>query len=175
MKIKQTRGFEVQVLIISFLVIAICEIFFLVDVFADFFRIDIDNLWVDHQSIEIVSTLALLFALFVIGMQIRWLLQEHRIAQDTVQVASGELLDVIYRKFNDWGLSPSEHEVALMLIKGFSAQEIADLRSTRPGTVKSQSSAIYQKAEVRGRNELIAYFVEDLLAGDRIIIQKDTV
>ena len=82
-----------------------------------------------------------------------------------MQVASGELLSVIFTHFEKWGLSPSEVEIALLLIKGFSAAEIAALRETRPGTVKSQSSAIYQKADVRGRNELVAYFVEDLLAG----------
>ena len=57
----------------------------------------------------------------------------------------------------------------MLLIKGLSTQEISGIRDTRPGTVKSQSSAIYQKADVAGRNELVAYFVEDLLAGESML------
>lgn len=78
---------------------------------------------------------------------------------------------VIQRHFDMWKFSPSEREVALLLIKGMSTQEIADIRDTKIGTVKSQTSAIYQKAGVKGRNELVAYFVEDLLAGERMFQQ----
>jgi len=166
---KNRKTFETRSLVISFTIIAICEAFFLVDVFADAFHIDIVIPWIEHSALELVSAVALAFALTAIGLQIKRLLVEHGDAQASVQVASGELLAVIYAKFDDWDLTPSEREIALLLIKGFSAQEIADMRDTRSGTVKSQSSAIYQKADVKGRNELVAYFVEDLLAGDQII------
>ena len=56
----------------------------------------------------------------------------------------------------------------MLLIKGLSIQEIADIRETKTGTIKSQCSAIYRKAEVKGRNELVAYFVEDLLSGESL-------
>ncbi|MCP4073386.1 MAG: helix-turn-helix transcriptional regulator [Hyphomicrobiales bacterium] len=164
MKSENKSAFEVQTLIFSFLVIAICEAFFLLDVFADIFRIDISTSWIDHSMIELIVAFSLAPALVIIGLQITRLLREHREAQDSVKAASGELLVVIYGRFKEWQLSPSESEIALLLIKGFTAREIADLRTTRPGTVKSQSSNIYQKAGVRGRNELAAYFVEDLLA-----------
>ena len=169
MQEKHKSTFEVQTLIISFVVIAVCEGFFLLDVFADVFQIDISTSWFDHSMIELVTALFLAPALVVIGLQIRRLLRDHRAAQNSIKVASGELLAVIHGRFEKWKLSPSENEIAMLLIKGFSAQEIADLRNTRPGTVKSQASMIYQKAGVRGRNELVAFFVEDLLAGDRII------
>ena len=168
MKQKFRKAYEVQFLLLSFVVIAICETFFIIDVLADIFRIDIDTLWVDHGIIELVSVVFLAIALVAIGLQIRQLLRKHRDAESSVKVASGELLTVIHERFDEWRLTPSEIEIALLLIKGFSAQEIANLRDTRPGTVKSQSSTIYQKAGVRGRNELVAYFVEDLLAGERI-------
>ena len=58
----------------------------------------------------------------------------------------------------------TEKEVAWLLIKGLSIQEIADARNTKIGTVKSQSNAVYQKAGLQGRAELVSYFVEDLLA-----------
>jgi len=164
MALKDKKRFEVQSLAVSFLVIAICEAFFLLDVFADFFQVDISTSWFDHNIIELITAVSLAPALVIIGLQIKRLLREHREAQDSVRVAAGELLTVIYSKFDQWQLSPSENEIALLLIKGLTAQEIADMRNTRPGTVKSQSSTIYQKAGVRGRSELVAYFVEDLLS-----------
>lgn len=169
MTLRNKRTFEVQSLILAFVVIAICEAFFLLDVSADMFGLDIDASWIDHGVVELITTVSLALALVVIGLQIKRLLREHRVVQASVKVASGELLAVIQDRFKHWGLTPSEREIALLLIKGFSAQEIAGLRNTRPGTVKSQSSAIYQKAGVQGRNELVAYFMEDLLAGDRLV------
>ncbi len=163
---KHKDAFEVKSLIISFVIIAICETFFVLDVVADIFYIDISTSWFDHSLIELITTVTLAPALIVIGLRIRRLLREHREAQNSVRVASGELLAVIYARFEEWQLSPSENDIALLLIKGFSAQEIADLRSTRVGTVKSQSSTVYQKAGVRGRHELVAFFVEDLLVGE---------
>lgn len=166
---KNIKAFKGRSLIVAFIVIAICEAFFVLDIAADIFHLDIAAAWIDHSVIELISTVTLAFSLLIIGLQIRQLHADHRDAQAAVKVASGELLAVIDAKFESWKLSASERQVALLLIKGFSAQEIADLRDTRPGTVKSQSSAIYQKAGVKGRSELAAYFVEDLLAGEIIL------
>ena len=156
------------------MVIAACLALFILDVAADVFYLDMAVIPVDHTVIELITTITLAFALILIGRQIWRLLGEHRAAQNSVKVASGELLAVIYAKFDDWKLSPSERDIALLLIKGLSAQEISDLRDTRPGTVKSQSSAVYQKAGVKGRNELAAYFVEDLLGGDTFMAPPPT-
>jgi len=169
MQIKHKGAFEIQTLTISFLVILVCEVFFLLDVLADIFQIDISTSWIDHNLIELITVAALTMALIIIGLQILRLLREHRVAQDSVKVASGELMSVINERFAAWELSSSEMDIALLLIKGFTAQEIADLRNTRPGTVKSQSSTVYQKAGVRGRNELVAFFVEDLLGSEQAL------
>ena len=163
---KDRKAFEVRSLVVSFVVIALCLVFFILDVAADIFYVDIPALWIDHTVVELITTFTLAIALILIGRQIRQLLGEHRDAQAFVKVASGELLTVIFAKFDDWKLTASERDIALLLIKGLSVQEIADLRDTRPGTVKSQGSAVYLKAGVKGRNELVAYFVEDLLGGD---------
>ncbi len=167
--------FGIRSLVFSFIAIALCEAFFIMDVLADVFYLDIPLIWkINHGVVELITTGSLAMALGVIGWQIQRLLGEHRKAHDSVRVASGELLSVIDDHFTQWRLSPSEREIALLLIKGFSTQEIADLRNTRCGTVKSQSSAIYQKVGIRGRNELAAYFVEDLLGGDKLLAQKST-
>ena len=62
-----------------------------------------------------------------------------------------------------WNLSPSEKEVALLLLKGLSLKEIAQIRETAEKTVRAQSVAIYSKTGLAGRSELSAFFLEDLL------------
>lgn len=160
------KQFEVQSLVFSFVVITICEVFLMLDVYADFFRLNIDTQWISHQEIELLAVLMLALSMIVIGMQIVRLLKEHRQAQQTIGIASGELFKVIHQYFLNWSLSPSESEIALLLIKGLTTKEIADLRHTKIGTVKSQTSSIYLKSGLKGRNELVAYFIEDLLSNE---------
>jgi len=62
-----------------------------------------------------------------------------------------------------WSLSPSEKDVALLLLKGLSLKEIAEIRNTAEKTVRSQSISIYTKSGLAGRSELSAFFLEDLL------------
>lgn len=64
-----------------------------------------------------------------------------------------------------WELSPAEKEVALLLLKGLSHKEIAEVRGTSEATVRQQSRALYKKAGLTGRHDLAAFFLEDLLAG----------
>jgi DNA-binding NarL/FixJ family response regulator len=53
--------------------------------------------------------------------------------------------------------------VALFAIKGLSTPEIAQLRQTSEGTVKAQTAAIYRKAGVTGRPQLLSLFIEDMM------------
>ena len=53
--------------------------------------------------------------------------------------------------------------MALFALKGFTIAEIAQLRETSEGTVKAQTNAIYRKAGVSGRPQLLGLFVEDLM------------
>ena len=69
----------------------------------------------------------------------------------------------ILLQFGDWGLTSAESDVGLLLLKGLSLQEIADLRATSERTVREQARAVYRKSGLAGRNVLSAYFLEDLL------------
>lgn len=69
----------------------------------------------------------------------------------------------IEKQFSQWGLTKSEKEIALMLIKGYSTKEVAAFRKTTEKTVRVQTSSIYKKASVSNRNELAAFFLEELL------------
>lgn len=67
------------------------------------------------------------------------------------------------RQFERWALSPAEKEVALLLLKGLSHKEIASVRSITEATARQQARAVYKKSGLSGRNDLAAFFLEDLL------------
>ncbi|MGB0465986.1 MAG: helix-turn-helix transcriptional regulator [Pontibacterium sp.] len=75
----------------------------------------------------------------------------------------GDLSKIIQDQFNDWLMTPSEKEVALLLLKGLTLAEIAVMRDTKEKTVRQQASGVYKKAGLSGRHELVAYFFEDFL------------
>lgn len=82
--------------------------------------------------------------------------------RETDEVLRG-LGAAIDRQFERWSLSAAEREVGLMLLKGLSLKEIADVRGTSERTARQQALAIYRKAGLSGRAELSAFFLEDLL------------
>jgi DNA-binding CsgD family transcriptional regulator len=69
----------------------------------------------------------------------------------------------IQKQFIRWELTNAEAEVGLLLLKGFSHQEIANIRSSSERTVREQARALYRKAGISGRSSLSAFFLEDLL------------
>lgn len=69
----------------------------------------------------------------------------------------------IDRQLESWKLTPSEKEVTLLLLKGLSLKEIAEVRKTGEKTARAQSTMIYEKSGLAGRSELAAFFLEDLL------------
>jgi DNA-binding CsgD family transcriptional regulator len=70
----------------------------------------------------------------------------------------------IETQLNDWGLTQSEKDVAFLLLKGLSSKDIASMRQTSEKTVRAHATALYEKAGLKGRSELSAFFLEDLLA-----------
>lgn len=70
---------------------------------------------------------------------------------------------LIQQQFDEWGLSQSEQEIALLLLKGLSFSEIAAIRQTKEKTVRQQASEIYKKSGVSGRHAFSAWFFEDFL------------
>jgi DNA-binding CsgD family transcriptional regulator len=69
----------------------------------------------------------------------------------------------VSQQFDRWQLTPAEQEVGLLLLKGLSHKEVADVRATSERTVRQQAFALYKKAGLGGRAELAAFFFEDLL------------
>ena len=77
--------------------------------------------------------------------------------------ARHEYSNVIHTQFEQWVLTPSEQEVAMLLLKGLSFKEISGVRNTKEKTVRQQASVIYSKASVEGRHEFAAWFLEDFI------------
>ena len=77
--------------------------------------------------------------------------------------ASRQYGEVIQEQLSAWDLTQSEKDVALLLLKGLSFEEIATVRDTKEKTVRQQATAIYRKSGLTGRHEFAAWFFEDFL------------
>ncbi len=69
----------------------------------------------------------------------------------------------IERQLARWGLTAAEKEIALLLLKGLSHKQVAELRGSSEATVRQQARAVYKKAGVEGRHDLAAFFLEGVL------------
>lgn len=88
--------------------------------------------------------------------------------QKTSSLAEG-IARAIDRQLDTWKLSNAEKEISLLLLKGLSLKEIADLRKTTDRTVRQQAASVYQKSGLTGRSELSAFFLEDILVQPQIV------
>jgi len=84
-------------------------------------------------------------------------------SNELIQNARKEYSSVIHQQFDDWQLSQSQQQIALLLLKGLSFNEIAAIRETKEKTVRQQATEIYKKANVVGRHAFSAWFFEDFL------------
>lgn len=82
---------------------------------------------------------------------------------EEMKIARAKYSEVINDQFKLWGLTKSEQEVAMLLLKGLSFREISEVRDTKEKTVRQQASSIYVKANVEGRHEFAAWFLEDFM------------
>ena len=73
---------------------------------------------------------------------------------------AGILVD---EQFGAWQLTPTEREVAMLLLKGHGHKQIAAATGRSERTVRQHAVAVYQKSGLQGRAELAAFFLEDLV------------
>lgn len=74
----------------------------------------------------------------------------------------------IQEQFVRWGLSPAEHEVAMLVLQGLGHKQIAFATGRSERTVRQHAVAVYQKSGLSGRAELAAFFLEGLRAGPEV-------
>ncbi|MEP3347672.1 MAG: helix-turn-helix transcriptional regulator [Litoreibacter sp.] len=119
--------------------------------------------WDMRELLEAGASIGLILGA-ILGVRLALIAQKATTRAETArQLTSGEFNQVVDRYFAGLTLTAAETEVAWFVLKGMSLSEIADLRSTRIGTVKAQCTAIYKKAGVSGKSQLFSQLVEDIL------------
>lgn len=88
---------------------------------------------------------------------------EKDVWRETARKALLGLGEAIAAKFDEWQLTPAEREVALLLLKGYSHKHVARVTGRSERTARQHAASVYQKAGLRNRAELAAYFLEDLI------------
>jgi DNA-binding CsgD family transcriptional regulator len=147
-----------------FVVQAVCAFFFVSDIVASVFGLRSTPIsWEAREFLEIGAALGLTLGVLLGAAILRRTLRERNLARERLRRASGAFMDLLEERFGEWGLTPAERDVALFAIKGMSTAEIATLRGTSEGTIKAQTAAIYRKAGVTGRPQLLSLFIEDLM------------
>jgi DNA-binding CsgD family transcriptional regulator len=150
-----------------FLAQALCAIVFISDVFSSMIGFESTALsWEMREILEISAAFGLIAGAVLGGFAMRRVILDRNAAQERLRRASGAFLDLLEERFAEWGLTPAERDVALFSIKGMSTAEISVLRATSEGTVKAQTNAIYRKAGVSGRSQLLSLFIDDLMRDD---------
>ena len=154
-------------IIAVFIIQAACAYFFVADILASVFGIKTTPIsWAARERIEIGAAVGLVLGVVLGGIMLRRALRQRNVAEERLRRASGAFMDLLEERFVEWGLTTAERDVALFAIKGLSTAEIATLRSTSEGTVKAQTNAIYRKAGVTGRPQLLSLFIDDLMRDD---------
>ncbi|MFN4154744.1 MAG: helix-turn-helix transcriptional regulator [Paracoccaceae bacterium] len=149
------------------LIQAFCAFFFVADILSSYVGLFGGPVaWKVRELMELGAAAGLLLGLGLGGLLLRRTLQERNHAQERLRRASGAFMDLLDERFGEWSLTPAERDVALFSIKGMSTAEIAALRGTSEGTIKAQTNAIYRKAGVTGRSQLLSLFIEDLMRDD---------
>ncbi len=148
-------------------------LFKLADLYVDF-----ANHVSDHHIIQEIILILLSAGIFVFltrdiakrSKQAQVLDQQLKISKAQSETLSKKVIETkaqffsaIEEQFTQWELTTTEKEVAILLVKGLSNFEIAEVRGKSEKTISHQASSVYKKASVTGRHELAALFFEELI------------
>lgn len=160
-----SRPFIIAVLLIQ----ALCAFFFVSDIIFTVFGVRSRPIsWQTRELLEVGAAIGLILGVVLGWIALRHTIKRTMMAEGKLRVASGEFLELLEEHFQEWGLTPAERDVALFAIKGFTTQEIAKLRESSEGTIKAQANAIYRKAGVSGRPQLLSLFIDDLMGNSLV-------
>ena len=159
--------------IVTILVIQVLSaVFFISDILSAYIGLWTQPLpWQWREWMEIMAAIGLATGVGFGAVSLWYAHRERRVAEARLRRAASAFADLLHERFAEWGLTPAEKDVALFAIKGMSTAEIAVLRKTSEGTVKAQTNAIYRKAGVGGRSQLLSLFIEDLMRDDNAVRQ----
>ena len=119
--------------------------------------------WILHEIFTLMTLVGLCVGMYFIARSYRLAASNTRYLVKQLDAARGAFQSGIDGYFEQWGLSEAEKDIALLTIKGMTISEIAEIRQTKQSTIKTQSSAIYKKAGVSSRAQLVSSLIEELL------------
>lgn len=138
-----------------------CAVFFAGDALADLRYVGLTG----HTAFEALVTLALVIGTLVTFWIMRRTIEAAGRADEALHLAQGAFGEVVEARFANWGLTPSEAEVALFTLKGLDVAEVAELRGRAAGTVRAQLAAVYRKSGAAGRSQFVSLFLDELMSG----------
>ena len=136
-----------------------------------------DSSWSAHAIYEIVLITVAMATSIVLWrgwwksrqtlVEAQQMLQTHAAEREawraSAEAALADFGKAVDERFTAWGLTPTERDIALRLLKGHSHKQIAFETGRSERTVRQHAVAVYQKSGLGGRAELSAFFLEDLL------------
>jgi DNA-binding CsgD family transcriptional regulator len=141
--------------------------FFISDILSSYIGFWAEPLaWEVRELMELAAAAGLGIGVVFGAFALLRVYRDKRTAESRLRVASGAFMELLNERFAQWGLTRAEADVALFAIKGLSTAEIAGLRGTSEGTVKAQTNAIYRKAGVSGRPQLLSLFIDELMGDE---------
>ena len=150
-----------------------CALVFVLDILLSAFGIyPVPLSWSTRELLEMGAGLGLFLGMILGTLLVVRAIRDLSRAEARLDRASAAFVDLLNARFDQWGLTLAERDVALFAIKGLSVQDMARLRETSEGTIKAQTAAIYRKANVTGRPQLLSLFIEDMMGADRIDTAK---
>ena len=153
-----------NIILVVLLIQTLCAVFFIADMASTIFGFPfLPRSWMMYEAMEISAALGLVIGSVMSAVAYRRAYQHRKRVELQLKAASGAFMEMLDEKLTEWGLTPAERDVALFAIKGFSTKEISEMRETSEGTIKAQANAIYRKAGVSGRPQLLSLFIEDLM------------
>jgi DNA-binding CsgD family transcriptional regulator len=136
-----------------------------------------DSLWSFHVMFELAFVALCLGTVFLLwrgwagasrGLVVSQQdLRDREVERDRWRTRATRLLDglgaEIEAQLDRWLLTPTEKEVALLVLKGLGHKQAAAVMNRSERTVRQHAVAVYKKSGLSGRAELAAFFLEDLL------------
>ena len=160
-----------NIILVALVIQVLCAAFFITDIASTVFGLALmPTSWMLYELMEISAALGLVIGSVISGIALSRAHKRRERVEMQLKAASGAFMEMLNEKLEEWGLTPAEQDVALFAIKGFSTKEISEMRNTSEGTIKAQTNAIYRKAGVTGRPQLLSLFIDDLM-GDTLIAE----
>lgn len=116
-----------------------------------------------HLGMEVAASLGLGLAFILLRLKTRNAVSETAKERHRLHTLRSDFDSFLHRRFDTWGLSKAEADIALLTLRGLKISEIAALRNTRDGTIKSQLSTIFRKSDVHSRTAFVAQFIDEFL------------